>query len=263
MKITKREVLFSIIILAIMLILGIFINTAIENYNTEKNEVYYLATKIDNDNEFQYGVKTSIGNTLSYGTMRAVNPVSMPEINGKYFYIEKVIEKYNRHTRTEVHTVNGRSYTKTVVYYSWDYYNSEFKKTNEIDFMGVKFNNPINGLPYERIDLSKYAVDKSNVRFNYIYNDGFFESVGDTREYYNIVPIEFTGTLEAKLSNNSLQNFNEKEELKFHENKTIDQTVEEIENNGSFWVIGFRIIWIILTIILIGIFYYFDNRWLE
>lgn len=51
MKVTKREILFSIIIVALMAILGIFIGSKIVENNTERNEKYYLALKIDNNEE--------------------------------------------------------------------------------------------------------------------------------------------------------------------------------------------------------------------
>lgn len=264
MEITKREILFSIIILAGMLIVGFFINSAIEESNTKNNEVYYLATKIEDENQFQYGLKTSIGNSLVYGEIKAVNSVSMPEINGEYFYIEKVTEEYNRHTRTETYRdANGHTHTRTVVYYSWDYEDSECLMTDKFNFMGKEFNNPIDGLPVQELDLSKFGADQSKVHSNYIYNDGFFESVGDTREYYNVVPISFTGTLEAKLYNQELQNFSGGKELKFYNDKDIGEVIKDIEDSGDIWVVGFRFVWGLLTIILIGVFYYYDNRWLE
>lgn len=265
MEITKREILFSVIIVAVMLIIGFFLNSGIEESNTKNNEVYYLATKIENENQFQYGLKTSVGDTLTYGEIIAASPVTMEKISGEYFYIEKVVEEYNRHTKTETYKdSNGKTRTRTKVYYSWDHEFTKTEKSDSFSFMGMTFSNPINNLPYERADLSKLAVDQSKVHMNYIYNDDyFFESVGDTREYYNIVPISFSGTLEAKLVDNKLENFSGNEDLTFHYNKDIEKTIKDIENVGNSWVIAFRIIWGMLTIGAVFVFYYFENKWLE
>lgn len=264
MEITKREILFSIIILAGMLIVGFFINSAIEENNTKNNEVYYLATKIEDENQFQYGLKTSIGNTLTYGEVSATTPVSMEEISGEYFYIEKVTEEYNRHTRIVTYTDSkGKTQTKTEVYYSWDYEKSESKQSDGFYFMSMSFKNNIVGLPCVRANLSEVAVEKDYVRSNYIYNNGFFESVGDTREYYNVVPVSFVGTFEARLYDNALENFSGGECLTFHNDKTIAETIEDIESSSDFSVIAFRIVWGILTIGAIVGFCYVDNRWLE
>ena len=264
MKITKREILFSVIILIVMLIIGFFINYLIAENNTKNNEIYYLATKIEDVNQFQYGLKTSIGNSLVYGEIKATNPVSTTAINGEYFYIEKVVERYNQHTRTETYRdTKGRTHTRVVIYYSWDYDDSEILLTDKFSFMGKEFENSIDGLPVERLNLSEFAIDQSKVYSNYIYNDGFFESVGDTREHYNIVPISFTGTLEARLYDNALQNFSGGECLTFYNDKTITETVEDIESYSDFSVIVFRIVWGMLTIGAIVGFCYVDNRWLE
>lgn len=264
MKITKREILFSVIILIVMLIIGFFINYLIVENNTKNNEIYYLATKIEDVNQFKYGLKTSIGNSLVYGEIKATNPVSATAINGEYFYIEKVIERYNQHTRTETYrNSKGHTQTRIVTYYSWDYEDSEILLTDKFSFMGKEFENSIDGLPVERLNLSEFAIDQSKVYSNYIYNNGFFKRVGATREYYNIVPISFTGTLEAKLYNQELKNFSSGEKLIFHNNKTINETVKSIEDSGLVWNIGFKIIWGFLTLVLIGVFCYYDNHWLE
>lgn len=264
MEITKREILFSIIIFSVMLILGIWIDSSIKENNTKNNETYYLATKIENENQFQYGLKTSIGNALCYGEITANSPVSMEKISGEYFYIEKVVERYNRHTRTETYKVNGKTRTRTVVYYSWDYESSESKQTDGFSFMGVNFDNPIKNLPYKRVNLSEVAIDQSNVYHNYIYNDNYlFESVGDTREYYNIIPTSFKGTLETKLTNNDITSFDGKENLNFHYNQSISEVIKNIENSNNISIIIFRIVWIVLTIGAIFVFCYFENKWLE
>lgn len=49
----------------------------------------------------------------------------------------------------------------------------------------------------------------------------------------------------------------------FHNNKTINETVKSIEDSGLVWNIGFKIIWGFLTLVLIGVFCYYDNHWLE
>lgn len=265
MEITKREILFSIIIVFVMVIIGIFINFAIEENNTKNNEIYYLATKIEDENQFQYGLKTSIGNSLVYGEISATNPVSMSKIEGEYFYIEKVTEEYNRHTRTETYTdANGHTHTRIVVYYSWDYEDSEVKYSDCFNFMGMTFNNQINGLPVERLNIADFAVNKDNVYGGYLYNNNkYFESVGDTREYYNVVPISFVGTMEVKMENNELKNFSGGQKLNFHNDKSITECIEDIEYSGEFWVIFFRVIWGILIVAVVFGFYYFDNRWLE
>ena len=75
MEITKREVIASVTILAIMSVLGILIGDRIWDYQTDKNEKYYKAVKIsENEELFKYGMETNVGNALVYGDRRISVP---------------------------------------------------------------------------------------------------------------------------------------------------------------------------------------------
>lgn len=66
--ITKREILFSFIILFISLCLGIIINNALDEHFVKKEEIVNKALKINNDNErFKYAIDTNIGTIINYG----------------------------------------------------------------------------------------------------------------------------------------------------------------------------------------------------
>lgn len=247
MKNIKKNFILNIIIILIMLIIGFFIDSKIKENNNKINELYNLATKINNKDQFQYGLKNSIDNSLVYGEIKAANPVSMSEIEGEYFYIEKITEEYSMHTQTDTYgDAQGNIYTTTRIYYLWDYKNTESLISDEFILMDNKFNNSIHGLPIERLDLSKYAKNQSNVSSNYIYND----NNKNLRTYYNIVPLSLIGTLEIKLYDQKLQNFFNGNELKFYNNKNINETIEYVKNYNNTWKILFRIIWVILIIVL-------------
>ena len=105
--ITKREIIFSIVIIAIMLTLGFIIHGSIDNALMLKHQEYNTALRIENDADmFNYGMSTNVGNAYVHGTVSAVDTVSYPEVKGEYSYIEKVKEEYTQHTRvvTETHT---------------------------------------------------------------------------------------------------------------------------------------------------------------
>ena len=99
-EITKREILASISIIAMMLLIGFVISGRISNYILDRNEKYNKAIKIESSDLFEYGMRTNIGYAFVYGDLKAVDTVSYPEINGEYMYIEKIEEHYNMHTRT-------------------------------------------------------------------------------------------------------------------------------------------------------------------
>ena len=138
MEITKREVILSIAIVAIMLILGFFISDKIATYQDEKNAEFQKAIQIDNTELFEYGMKTNVGNAFIYGELKAVDKVSYPDIKGEYMHVKKVKERYTRHTRTVRHrTSSGGSYTTTETYWTWEVVGSESKSCKKISFCDV------------------------------------------------------------------------------------------------------------------------------
>lgn len=98
-EITKREILASISIIAVLLLIGFIISGEISDYQMDKNEKYNKAVKIKEQDLFEYGMRTDIGNAFIYGDLEAVDTVTYPEIGGKYMYVQKVEEHYTRHTR--------------------------------------------------------------------------------------------------------------------------------------------------------------------
>ena len=99
-EITKREVLASISIIAILLLIGVLISSKISEHQMDKNEIYNKAVKIKESDIFEYGMRTNVGNAFVNGNLKAVDTVTYPEIDGNYMYVEKAKERYTMHTRT-------------------------------------------------------------------------------------------------------------------------------------------------------------------
>ena len=151
MEITKREILVSISIVAVMIAVGFLISGKISEHEMDKNEKYNKAVKINSQELFRHGMDTNVGNAFVYGDLKAVDSVTYPELGGEYMYVKKVKEIYTQHTRT-VTTVdgNGRTHTTTQTYWSWDAVSSEDIKCKEITFCGVKFPSNKVALPSEK-----------------------------------------------------------------------------------------------------------------
>lgn len=239
--ITKREVLASISILAIMLLIGILISSKISEWQMDKNEIYNKAVKIESADMFKYGMRTNVGNAFVYGDLIAVDAVSYPEIDGEYMYIEKVKEKYTMHTRQVAHTrtVNGKSqtYYTTETYWTWDRVGSETKKCNVISFCNVTFNS-------SKIDIpsTKYIEtinESSHIRY----------------VYYG-VDIKYVGTIFTNLKDQTIS-----DNTSFYNEKTIDETVECLTSE-----IGTVVFWILWSLLIVGCILAFcimENKWLE
>jgi hypothetical protein len=237
-KITKREVLASISIIAIMLLIGTLIFTKISEYQMDANEKYNKAVKIESTDLFRYGMATNVGNAFVYGNLEAIDTVTYPEIDGQYMYVRKVKEKYTMHTRTVTTTVNGKTRTRTETYWTWDEVDRETKQSKKVKFCGVEFNS------------SQFSLPSAN----YIDTlDGGFH----IRYVYYGTPTKHKGTIFTQLSNGNI----EKENVPFYKDMTIDETVENLQSD--FLLVVFWIVWIILTSGVVFGFYYLDNRWLE
>lgn len=240
-EITKREILASISIIAVMILIGVLISSKISEHQMDRNEIYNKAVKIESTDLFQYGMDTNVGNAFVYGDLKAVDTVTYPEIDGEYMYVEKVKEKYTKHTRTvtKYKTVNGKrkSYTTTETYWTWDRVGSEDKKCNEVTFCGVTFN------------VSKFDIPSSH------HIDTIKESSHIRYKYYG-VGTEFTGTIFTDLRDKTIS-----DSTNFYNSMNIEETVEYLEFGGG--EIIFWIFWILLTGGCVYGFFYIDNRWLE
>ena len=240
-SISKREVIISIAIVAIMIVFGLMIHGAIDDALMLKYQEYNLALRVENDKDmFEHAMNTNIGNAFIYGDLRCVDTVTFDEIGGEYSYVEKVKERYTRHTRTvtKTRTVNGKTqtYTDTEVYYTWDYVDSWDKHCEKITFLDVEFNYGDIEFPSE----SHITTIKESSKIRYVYYGS---------------PIHAVGTAYADLRDGTVNN------AKFYEERTIGETIEYLETRWQLVV--FWICWIVLTGGVVFVFVYFDNHWLE
>ena len=109
-EITKREIIASISIIAVMFLIGVLISSKISDWQINQNDKYNKAVKIQSADLFQYGMETNVGNAFVYGELKAVDTVTYPKIGGKYIYVKKVKEKYTRHTRRVAHKSGKRTF---------------------------------------------------------------------------------------------------------------------------------------------------------
>ena len=240
-EITKREIIASIFIIAVMILIGVLISGKISEHQMDKNEIYNKAVKIENIDLFQYGMDTNVGNAFVYGDLEAVDTVTYSEINGEYMYVEKVKERYTKHTRQVSHTktVNGKTqkYYTTETYWTWDRVSSEDIKCKEISFCGIIFNSSKFDIPY--VDYIDTIKKSSHIRY----------------KYYG-TKTKFTGTIFTELKDKTIS-----DNTNFYNNMNIEETVERLESGSG--EIVFWILWIILIIVCVFGFYYLDNKWLE
>lgn len=238
--VTRREILISVVIVLVLLTIGSFFSGKIQDWELERAQEYNTASKIDNKELFEYGMRTNIGNAFVYGTVQTVDPVTYDAIGGEYSYVKRVYEEYRMHTRivTKTRTVNGKmeTYTDTEVYWTWDEIKSSSIHANYITFLDVQFE-------YGKIPApSAQHIDTQSA--------GYYK-----RYVYYGSPVEFSGTAYCNLKDNNMD-VNE-----FYYGSSIEESFNMATANGAN--IGFWIIWVIMTAFLVYAFVIRENEWCE
>lgn len=233
MEIKKREIIFSVVIVAVMLIIGFAISSAIRFNLLEKYQEYDTAVQIDSEDMFRYGMETNIGKAFVYGNLKTIDPVTFSEIGGEYIYIKKVEQEYTVHERS---TIDSNGDPAIEQYWDWDDQRTEIKHANKILFLNVEFS------------YADIPVETSNHITTL--------STGDNKRnvYYGNVS-ELQGTIFTTLKYNTIS------DTSFYENQTISQAIENLES--GYQLVIFWICWISLTVLAVIGFYYLENRWLD
>lgn len=239
MRVTKREIIASISIVAIMLIVGIIISSKISDAIFDAQEKYSNAVKIESADIFKYGMETNVGDSFVYGEMKAVDAVTYPEIGGEYLSVTKVKERYTEHTRTVTTTDSeGNTITTTETYWTWDKVGEDSLIAERVVFCGNEFN--YSQFNKQSEDYIKTIKESYYVRY----------------KYYGC-PKQLSGTIFAFLADGGLGESG----AVFYRDMTIEKTVQHLNSNAG--LVLFWFIWILLIISGMYGFYYLDNRWLE
>lgn len=263
MEIKRREILFSIIIIALMLTAGFFIKGNVEEWTMEKNEKLFKAVKLTEPEQFDYGLQTDIGNVVAEGMVATDAPVSLPELRNEYMFVEKITERYTRHV--EYYTDSeGKRRTRTR--YSWDYIDGYTLQAAEITFMEQKLKGKMVRFYGNReIDLEKEVnpQDRSKISGGYLYErKRISNNVGDLRFKYQAIPIEFKGILIGKAKDGQVIGL-ERKKVEIHKDETIKSYMKALEKRAERNGMIFMVIWILVTIGIVIAFYVARNRWLD
>lgn len=144
---------------------------------------------------------------------------------------------------------NGKSRTKTEIYWTWDHYRTEHDETDSIQLLGETFPYGIISLPTYRLDLDDVGVKN---RMNYIYQNS------DIRSYYNVTPLILTGTVFVSMEDNTIHNASA-----LYVDKTPSEVIESKQSAETTGSIVFWMFWIVLTGGCVYGFLYLENRWLD
>ncbi len=236
-RITLREILVSVILLAVFIIGGIKIAENITKNNLDKTQIYNTAHKVEEPDIFKHLMDTNGGNSFVYGTLKAVDPVSTPALEGEHLVIVMVYEEEFEKKR-KVEDDEGNVHYET--YYEWEETGRDKLSATEVTFCGSTF------------PLSKFT----NINENYVKTvnqNAFWDN--DKRTKYYAVDAEMTGTIYSNLKDGTIS-----DKTSFHQSSLKETVDNYIPTGASVYVFWF--FWILLMCGLIVGFCYIDNRWL-
>lgn len=237
-EITSREVIFSLFLIGIMTVVGFLISNKIEQHVNDSITKYRESAQISTSNEFQHAVRTDIGNAFVHGYFETVDTVKHQKLKGDWLYLYARYQEYRMHTEYYTTTDSkGRVHHHIRHYWSWDTYDTEERHAKHVIFSGKKFS--YGTFSYSYIRYSEYVID-----------NGYHKRI-----VFYVRPKEFFCTFYGNLSKNTVNGTPALTHM------SIKEYYEDCTTSHIYCI--FWVLWIILTIIVMVIFYRIDNEWLE
>ena len=241
MEIKRREILFSLAILAMMIGFGMWISSPILSKAVDKYIEKASSVVVGDDSKFDYIRRTEVGNFIANGTLSVIDTIRVSELPKTYSYVKKQKERYTMHTQTYVTTDGkGHSQVHTRTYWSWDVVHTDVYKSKRGRFLGQ---------PFEMEEVFSYFLHTAR--------DTVIKESSNVRYVYYTAPPSFDGIMVGKAEGKKYI------EPKFISGTTSDKYIEKAAKGLNTGNIVFWIFWMILTFGLIFGFYYLENRWLD
>lgn len=242
LEITFREVIFSILIIGILLAIGFYGASVVEKDVLDKQLVYRQAAQISDTNEFAHAMRTDVGMALVEGDFHAIKPVVMNKCKGSWLKIVADYQKYTMHTRVVTYTTgsgkNVQTHTRVETYWTWDTYNVKRACCRDVQFCGSTF--ATDEFDYGDVRSSHQTVD-----------NGYHHRI-----VFSCLPKDFHATIASRLFDNSIH-----DKPLLHYESDLAQTYEYYTTSHAVCI--FWICWVVLMILILMVFYRFENEWLE
>lgn len=231
MTITKREILLSCGVIAVLLLIGFTISNAISDHQQSEVNRFETSVKVNDDNElFQYVLDTKQSNVCAYGLFDGGTGVTDTMIDGTYYSIVRIYEHYTRHTRTVTTKVGKTTTTRVEVYYTWDEKKRDCRTSTDDTFMGV----PMDIVVDNYYELCKIKIDSND------------------RIVFKVIPLTQYGLIHPlNIEANGIR----------LQHQTMEEYEKDLNSTAGQWIF-----WIFLILCIGGLtiwIYYSDWDWLN
>ena len=211
---SSDEKKMTLLICAIAVVVSLVISFVVVGSTSKKINNYESAVKISSNEQFKYAVETQYSGGLFGNGIVEMNPVTNSKLSVPFGKIIDITERYTMHTRQVCNGYDKDGHCtgyRTEIYYEWDRESTNVTISDTLTFMGKEFpTNQIGVKEKERLNLDSSNVSSEwieKTKWNYIYEENpFWESVGDLRHYYEVVPVVFMGTLYVRSNSNGYIN---------------------------------------------------------
>lgn len=184
--------------------LCILVNNAIEN----KYEVYTSAIQAETPEEFRRAIDNR-QNVIATDKLVANELVSHDELEGEYAYISVSHRQKIMKTRVVTYVQNGKTKTRSEIYYDWQYFGEKSYHGESFSFMGYEFS-------YDEVDLPERHMKDVDY-------DGY------KQDTYYVVENNVVGTMFVSFDNDKIS-------TTFYDDTTIAEAIDKSDDKTALIV---------------------------
>ena len=220
MKLVLKIACAVMLVALVFVGLGFWFGTLINDGINKKYEDYTSAIQATTPEEFRAAIENK-QNVIATDKLVANETVTHDELDGEYAYISVSHRQKIMKTRIVTQIVNGKSQSRTEIYYDWQWFGTKTYHGDSFSFMGYEFS-------YDEVDLPERHI--KDVDYN-----------GFEQDTYYVVDNNVEGTMFVTFKGDSVK-------TAFYDDATIEDAIDA--SDSKLPLVVFIVIWSIIGIAL-------------
>ena len=229
MEVTVRELLVSLMIIALFTVSSFFIRGCISNKNADALHEVSVTTEVQTPYAFKWAKETCNGRFVGADTLVAVTPAVIDGVKG--MVVRRALEEYTRHTVVHTSCNKNGCHSYTTHYWSWDEQRSDYAYSDNVEFFNIR------DIEFVQVAPSPNYVKTKDIGYH-------------LRYVYYRTPLRVPGVLNGTIHDRKFS------ELTFYENcVTINDWREKRLNKFNRIDTAFVIVWTIICVVVLIFFW--------